>query len=177
MASGRSSLALSRRAILGGAALLPVLPRLGFAASTFPRSFTWGVSTSAAQIEGAAEIDGKAPSITVPKTAAPKQLVSDYVIEGGGAPVKATDQVLVQYQGVVWSTGKKFDSTYDHGQLATIALSQINFKGLTQGLTGKKVGSRVLLVIPPALGYGSQANQAVPANSTLVFAVDILATL
>jgi beta-glucosidase len=63
MASGRSSLALSRRAILGGAALLPVLPRLGFAASTFPRSFTWGVSTSAAQIEGAAEIDGKAPSI------------------------------------------------------------------------------------------------------------------
>jgi len=63
MASNRSSLSFSRRAVLGGTALLPVLPRLGFAASRFRSDFLWGVSTSAAQIEGAAELDGRGPSI------------------------------------------------------------------------------------------------------------------
>jgi FKBP-type peptidyl-prolyl cis-trans isomerase len=46
--------------------------------------------------------------------------------------------------------------------------------GWDKGLVGKKVGSRVLLVVPPADGYGAEANGQIPANSTLVFAVDIL---
>ncbi|MBI0376031.1 FKBP-type peptidyl-prolyl cis-trans isomerase, partial [Streptomyces albiflaviniger] len=45
------------------------------------------------------------------------------------------------------------------------------------GLTGKKVGSRVLIVVPPDLGYGKAAQKGIPANSTLVFSVDILAVL
>ena len=123
--------------------------------------------------------DGKAPGITVPKKAAPTKLVAEYVIEGSGEPVKATDQVLVQYQGVVWGTGKQFASTYDNGQLAPISLGQVSFKALGQGLTGKKVGSRVLLVVPPALGYGKGGNpqEGVKGTDTVVFAVDILATL
>ena len=44
-------------------------------------------------------------------------------------------------------------------------------------LAGKKVGSRVMLVTPPALAYGSQAQTGIPANSTLVFSLDILAVL
>ena len=46
-------------------------------------------------------------------------------------------------------------------------------KGWTYGLTGVKVGSRVLLQIPPELGYGAQAQSAIPANSTLYFVIDI----
>ncbi|MEU1792219.1 FKBP-type peptidyl-prolyl cis-trans isomerase [Streptomyces sparsogenes] len=120
--------------------------------------------------------DGKAPTIDVHKKSAPKKLVSAYVIEGDGPKVKASDSVLVQYKGVLWDGGKEFDSTYKKGQLAQFSLQQV-VKGWSQGLTGKKAGSRVLIVIPPDLGYGKQAQQGIPANSTLVFSVDILAVL
>ncbi|KUJ67196.1 peptidylprolyl isomerase [Streptomyces albus subsp. albus] len=120
--------------------------------------------------------DGKAPEITIPKTAAPKKLVAEYVIEGDGPKVKATDSVLVQYKGVLWDGGKEFDSTYKRKQPAQFSLQQV-VKGWSQGLTGKKAGSRVLIVIPPELGYGKQEQQGIPANSTLVFSVDILAVL
>ncbi|MFE5796310.1 FKBP-type peptidyl-prolyl cis-trans isomerase [Streptomyces sp. NPDC056503] len=117
--------------------------------------------------------DGKAPSLTVPKAAAPKALVSNYVIEGKGEAVKATDTLTVQYQGVLWKDGKKFDSSYDRGAPATFPLANV-IPGWSKGLEGKKVGSRVLLVVPPADGYGDQAQGPIPANSTLVFTVDIL---
>lgn len=121
--------------------------------------------------------DGKAPSITVPKTSAPKSLVSKYVIEGTGPAVKSSDTVIVQYKGVLWDGSKQFDSSYDRGQPASFALNQV-VKGWAEGLTGKKVGSRVLIVIPPDLGYGSQGNPpTIPANATLVFSVDIIGTL
>jgi FKBP-type peptidyl-prolyl cis-trans isomerase len=120
--------------------------------------------------------DGKAPSVTVPTSkTAPTKLVSNYVLEGSGPAVKSTDTVVVQYKGVLWKTGKQFDSSWDRTPVS-FALNGV-IKGWTQGLTGKKVGSRVLLVIPPSLGYGSQAQSTIPANSTLVFAVDILAVL
>ncbi|MFC4032212.1 FKBP-type peptidyl-prolyl cis-trans isomerase [Streptomyces polygonati] len=120
--------------------------------------------------------DGAAPSITVPKGKAPTKLVSEYILEGDGPVVKATDNLLLQYKGVLWDTGKQFDASYTNGQLAAFPLAQL-IKGWQQGLAGKKVGSRVMLVTPPDLAYGSTANQGIPANSTLVFSLDILALL
>ncbi|MDN0196054.1 FKBP-type peptidyl-prolyl cis-trans isomerase [Streptomyces sp. S.PNR 29] len=122
--------------------------------------------------------DGKAPSIEVPKADAPKKLVANYVIEGDGEKVGAGDTVLVQYKGVLWDTGKEFDSTYSRGQLTSFSLEQV-VKGWAQGLTGKKVGSRVLIVIPPNLGYGDNPPQGsdIKKDSTLVFSVDILAKM
>jgi peptidylprolyl isomerase len=120
--------------------------------------------------------DGKAPSIDVPGGDAPKKLVTAYVIEGDGAKVKETDAVLVQYKGVLWDGGKEFDATYQRGELAQFSLQQV-VKGWSQGLTGKKAGSRVMIVVPPDLGYGKEEKPGIPANSTLVFSVDILAVL
>jgi peptidylprolyl isomerase len=54
-----------------------------------------------------------------------------------------------------------------------LSLSQV-VEGWTIGLSGMKVGSRVLLAIPPELGYGDQAQPDIPANSTLYFVVDIV---
>ncbi|MER7407131.1 FKBP-type peptidyl-prolyl cis-trans isomerase [Streptomyces sp. NPDC000070] len=122
--------------------------------------------------------DGKAPSIEVPKSAAPKKLVAEYVLEGDGEEVAADDSVLVQYKGVLWDGGKEFDSSYASKQLVSFSLQQV-VKGWAQGLTGKKAGSRVLIVIPPELGYGDNPPQGsgIKKDSTLVFSVDILAKL
>ncbi|MFF3379356.1 FKBP-type peptidyl-prolyl cis-trans isomerase [Streptomyces sp. NPDC002680] len=122
--------------------------------------------------------DGEAPSIEVPKATAPTKLVANYVIEGDGEVVKETDSVLVQYKGVLWDTGKEFDSSYKNGQLVSFGLSQV-VKGWAQGLTGKKVGSRVMISIPPALGYGDNPPQGsgIEKDSVLVFSVDILAKM
>ncbi|MDQ0797351.1 FKBP-type peptidyl-prolyl cis-trans isomerase [Streptomyces sp. B1I3] len=121
-----------------------------------------------------ANTDGKAPKVTVPKSDPPKKLVSNYIIESDGETLKESDTVVVNYEAYVWKGEKKFDSTYDTGKVAMFPLAQITVKGLKNGLVGKKVGSRVLLVIPPDQAFGGAAQQTIPANSTLVWSVDIL---
>ncbi|MEU3839897.1 FKBP-type peptidyl-prolyl cis-trans isomerase [Streptomyces sp. NPDC028635] len=122
--------------------------------------------------------DGGAPSIDVPKTKPPTKLVATYVLEGDGEALKADSTVLVQYKGVLWDTGKEFDSTYGRKTLTSFSLQQV-VKGWGEGLTGKKVGSRVLIVVPPALGYGDNPPQGsgIKKDSTMVFSVDILAKM
>jgi peptidylprolyl isomerase len=135
--------------------------------------------TNASVPKSGINTDGKAPSLTIPKgVKAPTKLVSEYILEGDGPVLKATDSVLAQYQGKVWSTGKEFDSSYSRGQLAPFQLSQL-IPGWQQGLVGKKAGSRVLLVTPGPLGYGANPPQGsgIPKNATLVFTLDILAVL
>jgi len=122
--------------------------------------------------------DGKAPEVTIPsKTAPPTKLVSDYVLESDGEVVKDTDSVIVNYVALVWKDGKVFDSTYAAGRTQTFPLAQLTLKGLKNGLVGKKTGSRVRLVDAPDQGFGDQAQQTIPAKSTLVFAVDLLAKM
>ncbi len=119
--------------------------------------------------------DGKAPTVTFPKDAAPpKKLVSNYILEGSGPALTDKDSVVVRYEAYLWAGGKKFDSTYDAGKTQTFPLAQVTLKGLKAGLIGKKVGSRVLLVIPPDQAFGAKEQQGIPKNSTLVFSVDLL---
>ncbi|MFI8964285.1 FKBP-type peptidyl-prolyl cis-trans isomerase [Streptomyces sp. NPDC053493] len=119
--------------------------------------------------------DGKAPSLTVPKVNPPTKLVSNYVLESKGEVVKDTDTVVVHFVAALWKDGKVFDSTYTAGKPTNFPLSQLTLKGLKNGIAGKKVGSRILIVAPPSEAFGDQEQQGIPKNSTLVFAVDILA--
>ena len=106
----------------------------------------------------------------------PKQdgkLKRTIIKEGDGAAV-TTDQTLkVDYLGEVYKGDKPFDESYSKDP-AEFALTSV-IQGWTYGLEGVKVGSRVLLAIPPALGYGADdSNAAIPPNSTLYFVVDII---
>ena len=101
-------------------------------------------------------------------------LVVQPLIKGKGAKVGQHQSVSANYTGWLASDGKQFDSSWDRGQASDFSLDQV-VKGWQQGLAGQTVGSQVLLIIPPDLGYGSQQQQKIPANSTLIFVVDILA--
>jgi peptidylprolyl isomerase len=122
-----------------------------------------------------ATVDGtKAAQITVPKTAAPTKLVVQPLIKG--AVVKAGQSIKVNYTGVLWKDGKKFDASGDRGAPVDfqIGAGQV-IPGWDKGLVGQTVGSRILLVVPPADGYGAAGKPpTIGAKDTLVFVVDIL---
>jgi FKBP-type peptidyl-prolyl cis-trans isomerase len=121
---------------------------------------------------------GKGPKITIPKTAAPKTLRIRTLIKGCGPKVTKGEFIVVQYVGVIWRTKKAFDSTWSRRQPfgTTIGVGQV-IEGWDKGLVGQTVGSRVLLVIPPADGYGpvGAPSVGIKGTDTIVFAVDILA--
>ncbi|GGW19431.1 peptidylprolyl isomerase [Streptomyces capoamus] len=137
--------------------------------------------TDAALPKVGTDTDGQVPKVTVPRTDPPKKLVSAYVLEGDGPELKADQTVLCQFQGLVWDGGKTFQRTYGSGRLSQFGLEQMRqaVKGLAEGLTGKKVGSRVLIVVPSELGYGDNppSGGVIKKGSTLVFTVDILAVM
>jgi FKBP-type peptidyl-prolyl cis-trans isomerase 2 len=113
-----------------------------------------------------------APSIETVDGEPPTELVVQPLIAGSGPAVQAGQTLTVQYTGWLWD-GTQFDSSWDRGEPSTFGLDQV-IAGWTQGLAGQPVGSQVLLVIPPDLGYGDTESGSIPAGSTLVFVVDIL---
>ncbi|WP_405556945.1 FKBP-type peptidyl-prolyl cis-trans isomerase [Streptomyces sp. NBC_01171] len=129
----------------------------------------------------ATNTDGNVPKVTLPKSDPPKKLVSNYILEGDGDEVTKKQAILCQFQGLEWQGGRTFQKTYGSGRLSQFSVEQMEqvVKGLAQGVTGKKVGSRVLIVVPPDLGYGDNppSGSGIKKGATLVFTVDILAAM
>ncbi|MGM7697240.1 FKBP-type peptidyl-prolyl cis-trans isomerase [Microbacterium sp. A84] len=118
-----------------------------------------------------------APTVEIPDAAAPTELQISVLKEGDGVAVEDGDTTLLQYHGVGWDSGEVFDSSWANG--APISSEGNGYvPGFVQALAGQKVGSQVLVVIPPALAYGEgEVNDADLKGQTLVFVIDILATM
>lgn len=114
------------------------------------------------------------PSIDLNGYKPGKSLVVQTLIKGKGAKVKSTNTISANYTGWLASNAKQFDSSWDNGTASDFSLSEV-VTGWKKGLAGQTVGSQVLLIVPPDEGYGSTAQSSIPANSTLIFVVDILA--
>ena len=115
------------------------------------------------------------PGITLPGGPPPKTLQVDDLKKGSGAVVHAGDTVIVHYTGVLWDIGDVFDSSWSSGSPAVLPLKSGSvIKGFLTALSGQRVGSQVLAVLPPSQAYGATAQGSVPANATLVFVVDVL---
>ena len=176
-------------ALVGSATLALSLAACSNASSTSSTSSPASIDYSACATDDSAEQDanvdrsgsGSFPDVTgedKPVIAAgtgaeptTKALVKT-LSAGDGAIVCPGAKVKVNYVGALWN-GTVFDSSYERGEPAEFSLTQV-VKGWTNGLAGQTVGSQVLLVVPPSEGYGDTAQNGIPANSTLVFVVDIL---
>ncbi|PLR35804.1 FKBP-type peptidyl-prolyl cis-trans isomerase FkpA [Chimaeribacter californicus] len=91
---------------------------------------------------------------------------------GTGDAPKDSDTVVVNYKGTL-ADGTEFDNSYTRGEPLSFRLDGV-IPGWTEGLKHIKKGGKITLVIPPELAYGKTGVPGIPANSTLVFNVELL---
>ncbi len=124
---------------------------------------------------------GTGPSIAIPKSNPPSKLIVTTLIKGTGAPVTANQNLVVRYVGSIWRTGKVFNDDWPTTAQPNTPPNVFQLGKLipawNTGLVGMPVGSRVMLVVPPAEGYGKQGQKSagITGTDTLVFVIDILA--
>lgn len=119
---------------------------------------------------------GTKPALSFPPSEPPTTLQVHVLRPGNGTEIQAGSEIEVNYLGQVWN-GRVFDNSYDRGQPLSFPIGVgMVIKGWDEGLLGQHVGSRVLLTIPPHLGYGTRGvpQAGIGGNDTLVFVVDIL---
>ena len=113
------------------------------------------------------------PTVTIGKATKPTSLVTQPLIKGDGAKVSASDVIQVKYRTWAWSTGSLIEDGYS-GSAVTGQMSGV-IEGWKKGLAGQTVGSRVMLIVPPAQAYpNGNATPAIDKGETLVYVVDIL---
>lgn len=124
------------------------------------------------------------PGATVPKKDPPATLTANVLQQADGAKLKSGEHAVVKYTGFLWSDGSVFHSTWPKGQADVVTLTapaagtltaptQVT-PGFVDALVGQQIGSQVLIVVPPAQGYGDAIVSGVPSGSTLIYVVDIL---
>jgi peptidylprolyl isomerase len=140
------------------------------------------VSSGGGSLPSVKATAGSAPVITIPKKSPPSKLVAKTLIQGSGPKLSSGETVVAQYVAVNWRTKKVFNTTWPSSSSAGTPFSFTLggtgvIPGFIKGLTGVAVGSRVMLVIPPADGYGKtgQSSVGIKGTDTLVFVIDILA--
>jgi len=118
------------------------------------------------------------PTITIPDTAPSDELQIALLKKGDGTVVGDGDIVRVQYVGVNYNTKAIFDQSWGGNGPVEFSTQGV-VAGFGQALVGQAVGSQVLVVIPPDLGYGPQGGTpdgSIGATDTIVFVIDILGT-
>lgn len=94
---------------------------------------------------------------------------------GTGEVVETGDTVEVDYKATIAQTGEKIGSSYDDGETIDIEVSTDSIiEGVAQGMVGMQVGGKRRIIIPASMAYGDVEYSGVPANSDLVFEIEVL---
>ena len=131
------------------------------------------VIASALAVSACEDSNPSSPSVNVPFSS------TDLAV-GTGTEATVGRTITVHYTGWLYSAnasdnkGAQFDTSAGRGPYQLVlGVGQV-IRGWDQGVVGMRVGGRRRLVIPPNLGYGSVANGPIPANSTLLFEIELL---
>lgn len=151
--------------------VIAIVMALGFLGSYFLTIFNNNPTTP--QATQPTEQVGEADPSAFKVTGKVESLQKTDETVGNGAEAKAGDTVKVHYKGTFAQTGVKFQSSYDTGEPVELSLAQV-IPGWQEGIPGMKVGGKRRLVIPAAMAYGDKAQPGIPANSDLVFEVELL---
>lgn len=117
------------------------------------------------------------PELRMPPTPPPADLRSAVLRRGTGPVVRPGSLLAVQYTGSTWRDSVTFTSTWERGAPVPVQVGEDPFKGeVAKALVGVPVGSRVLISVPPALGYGDEGlpEAGVRPDDTIVYLVDVL---
>lgn len=102
------------------------------------------------------------------------RMVVDDIKVGTGAEVKQGDTVSVHYVGTL-QDGTEFDNSHKRGAPIDFTVGKaMVIQGWEEGLIGMQVGGQRVLVIPPEMAYGKDGIGPIPANATLVFALELV---
>ncbi len=117
--------------------------------------------------------DGR-PTVAIPEADPPAATTAATLIEGDGPVVAAGDEFLVQFQAVNWRTGAVFDETWGDAPRSLLSV----LPGVDAAVVGRSVGSRFVVIVAPADGYGASGapSSDIAPTDTVVYVVDILAT-
>ena len=117
----------------------------------------------------------KTPTVKAAGTTTASGLTYIVTKHGVGEQLKAGDEVIVNYTGML-TNGKKFDSSLDRGQPFSFPLGAGRvIKGWDEALQKLRVGDHATLILPSAIAYGSRAvGNDIPADSTLIFIIEVV---
>ncbi|QAY72945.1 hypothetical protein ET445_05890 [Agromyces protaetiae] len=141
-----------------------------YTAPALPTPGEWTENVPDITFNGDAE-----PTVVIPDVPTSPDLLLKVIEAGDGDVVQNGDQVTVNYLGLNWTTKETFDSSYARGQAATFGTGGV-IPGFGAALVGQKVGTKLAVTIPPALGYGEAPSDNGLGGQTLLFVVEIVDT-
>lgn len=113
------------------------------------------------------------PGISTPQGTPPSETTVGVLKEGDGDSVDDSSTVTVQYSGWLWSDGSQFGTSWATGSFIRVTSDTV-IPGFWTAVNGQKVGSQVIVIVPPDDAYGSSGAGTIPGDSTVVFVIDIL---
>jgi peptidylprolyl isomerase len=135
--------------------------------------------SSSAATPAVSGVFGADPQITMPNGNPPGNLEVQTLLEGNGAPVTADDFVLMYIEGKVWAGDRLVYDSFTNRQPQGVPLSTGGLLPAWSRLVGQRIGSRVMMIVPPKDGFGSAGDSSlnILGGDTLVFVFDLLSAV
>lgn len=134
------------------------------------------VQIASADIMPSLNEKGEFPVLDFPSKNPPTGLQLLVLEKGNGRTVQASDLIVANYVGQVWSKDKPFDSSFERKMASSFELFKV-VPGWQKGLAGLKEGAKVILSIPPEMGYGENGapSAGIGGKDTIAFYIEIVA--